>query len=205
MSYRAVLFDLLTALIDSWSLWDRCAGDAAAGRRWRMTYLKITYGEGRYRPYEMLVREAAVASGLPVTVADDLVAGYASLRPWPEARQVLAELAGTVRLGVVTNCSDKLARIAAGRVGTAFDTVISAEQAGWYKPSPEPYRLALDALGVRPEETLFVAGSAYDLFGAAALGMKVFWHDRIGMAMPEGAPPPLVRSATLLPLPSFVR
>jgi hypothetical protein len=32
-----------------------------------------------------------------------------------------------------------------------------------------------------PEECLFVAGSAYDLFGAAGVGMPVYWHDRAGM------------------------
>ena len=61
---KAVLFDLLTALIDSWTLWDAVAGNRDDGRRWRAAYLKNTYAEGRYRPYETLVREAAVtASG----------------------------------------------------------------------------------------------------------------------------------------------
>ena len=41
--YDAVLFDLLTALLDSWSLWNDVAGDADAGRRWRAEYLRITY------------------------------------------------------------------------------------------------------------------------------------------------------------------
>ena len=30
--YDAILFDLLTALIDSWSLWSRVAGGEDAGR-----------------------------------------------------------------------------------------------------------------------------------------------------------------------------
>jgi hypothetical protein len=46
---KAVLFDLLTALIDSWTLWDRIAGNLEDGRRWRAAYLKFTYAEGRYR------------------------------------------------------------------------------------------------------------------------------------------------------------
>jgi len=48
--YDAVLFDLLTGLIDSWSLWDRVAGNREAGRRWRAKYLELTYGCGEYRP-----------------------------------------------------------------------------------------------------------------------------------------------------------
>jgi hypothetical protein len=41
--YDAVLFDLLTALLDSWSLWNAVAGSEDAGRRWRAEYLRITY------------------------------------------------------------------------------------------------------------------------------------------------------------------
>ena len=37
--YDAVLFDLLTALIDSWTLWNRVAGNEAAGRKWRGEHL----------------------------------------------------------------------------------------------------------------------------------------------------------------------
>jgi 2-haloalkanoic acid dehalogenase type II len=201
---RAVLFDLLTALLDSWSLWDEVAGDAALGHRWRLAYLQITYGEGRYRPYTALVGAAAAACGLPASATERLAAGYPRLQPWPEAPGTLAALSGRVRLGIVTNCSEELAQVAAARVDARFDAVVSAERAGWYKPSPVPYLMALDALGVRADETLFVAGSAYDLFGAAAVGMKVFWHDRIGMAMPDAAPPPLARRDTLSSLPEFV-
>jgi 2-haloacid dehalogenase len=46
---KAVLFDLLTALMDSWTLWDSIAENLEDGRRWRAEYLKITYAEGRYR------------------------------------------------------------------------------------------------------------------------------------------------------------
>ena len=46
MKYDAVVFDLLTALIDSWSLWNSVAGSPEAGMVWRRRYLEITYGCG---------------------------------------------------------------------------------------------------------------------------------------------------------------
>jgi 2-haloacid dehalogenase len=196
---RAVLFDLLTALIDSWTLWDAVAGDAN-GRRWRGAYLRNTYGTAAYRPYEALVREAAVEVGLPPTVADRLMERYGELAPWPEVAKVLGALEGQIPLAVVTNCSEALARVAAARIGIAFEVVVSAERARFYKPHPRPYRLALEALGAAPETSLFVAGSAYDLFGASAVGMPVFWHDRIGMDAPPDAPSPIARHDSLFPL-----
>src|SRR4051794_8525593 len=57
--YDAVVFDLLTALIDSWTLWNAAAGSEADGLRWRRKYLELTYGQGAYRAYEDIVRAAA--------------------------------------------------------------------------------------------------------------------------------------------------
>ena len=199
--YDAVLFDLLTALLDSWTLWNDVAGGADRGRAWRAAYLRITYGTGAYRPYEALVAEAAEAVGLSRRLAGELDARYAELRPWNDAPEVLTALAAAgLRLGVVTNCSERLGRVAAERTGTWFDVLVTAERAGVYKPDPCAYRLALDELGVAPGRCLFVAGSAYDLVGAAGVGLPTYWHDRVGMTPPEGAPAPLAHHAALRPL-----
>ncbi len=196
---RAVLFDLLTGLIDSWSLWEAVAG-AASGRQWRAAYLRNTYATAAYRPYEALVREAAVEVGLPAALADRLTQRYGELAPWPEVAEVLGALEGHLPLAVVTNCSEALARVAAARTGIGFGAVVSAERAGFYKPHPRPYRLALEALGATPENTLFVAGSPYDLYGASAVGMPIYWHNRIGLETPPDAPAPIACHASLFPL-----
>ncbi len=198
--YDAVLFDLLTGLLDSWSLWDRVAGNAEDGRRWRMAYLLNTYSAGHYRAYATLVAEAAEEAGLPRRLADDLAAGYATLEPWPEAPDVLSTLSRRLRLGIVTNCSEELSRVAAARTGADFAVIVTAERAGFYKPHPQPYQMALDALGVASERCLFVAGSPYDLFGTRRLDLPTYWHDRVGLAVPAGAPVPLRREKTLTPL-----
>ena len=82
--------------------------------------------------------------------------------------------------------------------------MVTAERAGFYKPHPAPYRLALAELGVKPADCLFVASSAYDLDGAGALGLSVFWHDRVGMPLPPDAPPPRWHHRTLRPLAPIV-
>lgn len=200
--YDAVLFDLLTALLDSWSVWDRAAGGREAGRRWRAAYLELTYGCGAYRPYETLVREAAVASGLSAAHADALEAAWDDLRPWDDATETLSYLAGC-RLGIVTNCSEALGRRAAEAVGIPFEVVITSQRAGYYKPDPHPYRLALAELGLQPARVIFVAGSGFDLIGTAAVGMTTLWHNRAGMAKPPQAPAPLAERRTLRELIPF--
>jgi len=203
--YDAVLFDLLTALLDSWSLWNDVAGGEEGGRQWRAAYLRRTYGTGAYRPYEALVAEAAVEVGLNLRLADDLAARYAELCPWTGVADELQQLtAAGMKLGVATNCSETLGKVAAGCVGVTFDVVVTAERAGLYKPDPAPYRLALDELSVTPERCLFVAGSAYDLVGASRVGLDIWWHDRIGMERPPEAPEPLRHTHNLIGLTGFV-
>jgi len=200
--YDAVVFDLLTALIDSWSLWNEIAGSEAKGLAWRKHYLEITYGCGAYRPYESLVREAAERAGLPAALADELDRRWDELQPWPEAREVLHVLARHVPLAVATNCSKRLGWIAADRTGVRFKEIITAERIGFYKPRPEVYRAVLESLGTEPSRTLFVAGSASDVPGAKAEGMTVYWHNRIGLPARDDACPDTMQ-ASLLPLPAF--
>lgn len=204
-SYDAVLFDLLTALLDSWSLWNDVAGGEVIGRRWRAAYLALTYGVGSYRPYQELVAEAAAQVGLDNTAAAQLAARYSHLQPWPGvAEALILLLEASVPIGVVTNCSESLGRIASARVGVPFSTIVTAERAGFYKPDPHPYRLALSEIGVKPERCLFVAGSPYDLTGAQQAGLAVWWHNRIGMTKPPDIPDPLKHSRTLEGLVTFV-
>jgi len=203
--YDAVIFDLLTALLDSWTLWNNVAGDEEIGMRWRAAYLQNTYRVGAYRPYETLVADAAAEVGLNRRSADLLASRYSDLRPWPGVTAALESLASAgIPIGIATNCSETLGGIAAACVGVPFQAVVTAERAGFYKPNPRPYGLAISELGATPERCLFVAGSAYDLIGAAHAGLKTWWHDRIGMHKPPNAPDPLRHTQNLEGIADFV-
>jgi 2-haloalkanoic acid dehalogenase type II len=200
-AYDAVVFDLLSALVDSWSLWNRVAGSETLGLAWRRRYLERTYTSGRYVPYEGLVEWAAgEVDGLPAGAAAELIRCWDELDPWPEAPVVLAALGERARLGVLTNCSEALGQRAAARTGGVFDVVVSAERAGWYKPHEQAYLVALDELNVDPSRTLFVAGSPYDIIGATGVGMSVYWHDRGRMPGGHAAARALAIQSSLEPL-----
>ena len=199
--FDAVVFDLLTALLDSWTVWNRAAGSDSDGLRWRRAYLRLTYGCGAYRPYEDLVREAASLAGLEPGLADTLTDGWGDLRPWAEARDVLGDLDRRgVPLGVATNCSSVLGAQAARALGVPFAAVVTSEEVGFYKPHPEPYRAVLARLGTDPARTLFVAGSPADVPGATSVGMPVFWHNRAGLRFVADQARPFLVADTLHPL-----
>lgn len=204
LKYSAVMFDLLTALLDSWSVWTEVTGDDEVAKKWRLKYLHLTYGQGIYRPYEELVSLAAQETGLPQTYADKLVENWGNIKPWPEVKEVLTELKKHVPLAVVTNCSQVLGLQAVELCGVELDVVVTSERAGFYKPNPAPYRLAIQELGIEPQKILYVSGSAFDIPGATNEGMAVYWHNRIGMVKPEECPGPKIMTTSLLPLKDFI-
>jgi 2-haloacid dehalogenase len=127
---KAVIFDLLTALLDSWSLWKSAAGSPENGHKWRVRYLELTFGCGAYKSYEDLVHQSASDVGLGSEAPAKLLEDWDQLEPWPEVGNVLTKLrAEGFKLGVVTNCSTELGRRAAKLVG-AWDGIVTAEEVG---------------------------------------------------------------------------
>ena len=181
LPYAAVGFDLLTALLDTWSLWAAVAGSRELGMRWHGASQDLLRGQP-YRPYEDITREAAARVGLPRERADEFLRRFGEFEPWPDVPGTLARIPLRPRF-IVTNCSRTLGERAARRAGS-FDLVMTAEEAGAYKPDPRPYAAALSALGLRAKEVLFVAGSAHDVGGAARAGMDVYWATRGNAPLP---------------------
>lgn len=182
--YDAVAFDLLTALLDTWSVWKSVAGDPERGMRWHAASQAMLRGRA-YRPFEDVVRDSAREVGVPPEQAAEMLRRWGDFEPWPDTPEVLARLGG-VRRAIVTNCSRRLGIRAAARAGD-FEVVMTAERAGAYKPDPRPYRAALDALGLDPSRVLFVAGSAHDVGGASRVGMDVYWANRGNVPPPADA------------------
>jgi 2-haloacid dehalogenase len=181
MRYAAVGFDLLTALLDTWTLWADVAGDRELGMRWHAASQALLRGK-KYRPFEDIVRASTAEAGVTAKSATQLLRRWGEFEPWPDVPPVLERMDGMTRF-IVTNCSRKLGRLAAFRAGR-FGLVVTAEEAGAYKPDPLPYRMALERLRLDPAEVLFVAGSAHDVGGAARVGMDVYWANRGGVAPP---------------------
>jgi HAD superfamily hydrolase (TIGR01509 family) len=82
--------------------------------------------------------------------------------------------AAGLRLGVVSNSDGRVEQaLEAAGLRQYFDVVVDSALVGVEKPDPGIFRAALDALGVAPEEALYV-GDLYqvDILGARAAGME---------------------------------
>ena len=78
-----------------------------------------------------------------------------------------------VRLGVVSNFDQRLFGILQGfDLIHRFDVVVVSSRAGAAKPSPRPFLLALDNLGLQPSQAWHVGDAPEDALGAASAGMR---------------------------------
>jgi putative hydrolase of the HAD superfamily len=103
-----------------------------------------------------------------------------------------------LRLGLVSNFDGRLVSICEGLgIAGAFDVIVMSGRAGYAKPDPRIFRIALASLGVTPDEALHVGDSAReDVAGAAAAGLRAVLVQRdaaVGRA-PHAMPPDTVRS-----------
>jgi HAD superfamily hydrolase (TIGR01509 family) len=103
-------------------------------------------------------------------------------------RETLGRLrAAGLRLGVVSNSDGRVdAALRAAGLRDCFEVVVDSALFGAEKPDPAIFRAALDALGVRPAEALYV-GDLYevDVLGANAAGIPAV------LLAPPAAPRPL--------------
>ena len=116
-----------------------------------------------------------------------------SVGEWPafdDSAAALASLAERYWFCVITNCDDELFAASARRLGVEFECVVTAEQARAYKPSHEPFELALGRLGLPRDRILHVAQSRFhDHVPAKELGLSTVWVDRRGAKPGPGATP----------------
>jgi epoxide hydrolase-like predicted phosphatase len=91
----------------------------------------------------------------------------------PAMRALLRDLHGRVKLGIISNASDKLESLLEEQldVERLFDVVINSARVGVAKPDPEIYSLALARLDVAPEEAVFTDDQQHNVDAAAELGI----------------------------------
>jgi putative hydrolase of the HAD superfamily len=100
----------------------------------------------------------------------------AALVPYPHVYITLYELLKMgMKLAVVSDAPTKEAwlRLTYLNMHHIFDVVVTFEDTSERKPHPAPFTLALNRLGVRPDEALMVGDWAErDIIGAKQVGMK---------------------------------
>jgi 2-haloalkanoic acid dehalogenase type II len=162
--------------------------------RWEAIQFELLQGE--YMPYRDVLARSLRAwmdeRGYPWREQEGaaLLRSMRSWQPFPDTRPALerARAAG-MELVIVSNTDRDIIAHTVRHIGVEFDDVITAEDAGAYKPADAVFDHALARLEVPPEEILHVAfGFKYDIGPAGRRGMQTAWVNRHAEAPPGDAP-----------------
>ncbi len=217
---RACVFDAYGTLFDFNSAVMRCrdqVGDAAErlSEIWRTKQLQYTWLRSLMRRHDDFwqVTGDALDYALAAVGIDDaalrqrLMDMYRTLDTFPEVPAVLGQLkqAG-MRTAILSNGAPSMldAAVEAAGLDTLLDMVLSVEDVGVYKPDPRVYQLAVDRLGVAPQDICFMSSNAWDAVGAASFGFRVAWINRYGQPYERLPARHDVELADLTPLPGLV-
>ncbi|HIC37116.1 MAG TPA: HAD family hydrolase [Candidatus Marinimicrobia bacterium] len=100
----------------------------------------------------------------------------ANLMAYPNVNKTLMALAkSAIKMGLVSDAPSREAwmRIYYLNLYHFFDVVITLDDSGERKPSAKPFQMALDRMGLRPEETVMIGDwPERDVVGAQQIGMK---------------------------------
>ena len=216
----ACVFDAYGTLFDVHSavgkhrprLGDRA--DAVSGT-WRTKQLEYTWQRtilDRYVDFWRVTADgldyALEAHGVDdAALRDDLLHAYLRLDCYPEVPGVLNTLKDAGLLtAILSNGSPMMleAAVESAGIGNMLDAVISVDELGRYKPSPEVYQLAMDTLEVGRGQVSFQSSNAWDAAAAATFGFRVAWCNRFGQACERLPDAPDVEIRTLDELPAIV-
>ncbi|HSX02985.1 MAG TPA: HAD-IA family hydrolase [Candidatus Saccharimonadia bacterium] len=116
--------------------------------------------------------EATGAPG-PVPSPSPLATAVAGLRPHQAVMELVEELKDSgYRLGIISNITaDHAALYRQQGLTEQFDDAIFSSEVGLTKPDKRIYWLALERLGVRPHEAVFIDDNAENVAAAARLGL----------------------------------
>ena len=203
-----VAFDAIGTLFSPAALEPRLAeagGDATVLESWlaRLTRDGLALGlAGDWRPYHD-VAKAALASLLPTAsdaALEHAVSGFAELEAHPDGGPAMGRAVQGARVVVVTNAGTATACALLERNGLDVFTeaVVSAEDAGAWKPSAAAYHRAADVAGVPADRLAMLSAHPWDLHGARRAGLLTGWCNRDGSRYPQTFREADVQGADLL-------
>jgi putative hydrolase of the HAD superfamily len=189
MKYKAVIFDLFGTLVDSYDL----VGYASALRE-TSSLLKIQHNDfmkvwhetrarrttGVFKSFEENLAYICRELNVPVNKFDINLAKMVrldyvglTLAPRKYVIETLAELKKEgCKMALISNCSSETPVIwQVTPLAPFFDEVLFSCTVGFEKPDTRIFQLAVEKLGVKPEECLFVDDNSNNLAAAATLGI----------------------------------
>ena len=153
--------------------------------------IQFQYIQEKYRPYRQVLRDTLrmVFNNYHIPTdneeCDEFAYSMGQWKPFPDSREAILALQQYVKVVLITNTDDEIIQETQKTIGVQFDDIITAEQAGAYKPSHKGFLLARARLGLQVSELWHAGfGFKYDIVPETELGYTTVWVNRQGEGRP---------------------
>jgi len=165
---------------------------AALSAAWRTKQLEYTWLRSLMGRYEDFNRVTVSSLGWALEslglreeerASRALIEEYRRLATFPEVPAALESLSKRCALAILSNGHPGMLDAVVSHNGLQErfrGGVLSVHSTGLFKPAPQVYALAEEALGVPRSMMGFVSSNGWDAAGAKAFGFRVFWINRSG-------------------------
>lgn len=106
---------------------------------------------------------------------------YRKLDAYPEVKSMLKCLkANGFKTAILSNGSPSMLddAVEAAKLTDLFDSILSVEEVGVFKPHQSVYQLVLNKFQCEPHEVLFVSSNGWDAAAASGYGFTTVWVNR---------------------------
>ena len=212
MARRVIVFDVNETLLDLSALDEtflKVFGAVEFKSRWFAQLLNLAMTAtltGHYRDFSSQGRAALalLAAKNGIDLGEERIARIVDqmkyLRAHDDAEPALRQLKqADFRLAALTNSPPDVATVQLHNAGLAayFESILSVDETGRFKPAPEPYRMAARRLGVETTDMRMVAVHDWDITGAMAAGCQGAYVMRGRYAFNPLVPQPDIVGPTL--------
>jgi 2-haloacid dehalogenase len=133
---------------------------------------------------------AAMANKVELSSAqrEQIMSGYATIKPWPDAVEGLKKLrTAGLRLAFLSNMTPAMLSSAckSASIDDLFEAKISTDAIKTYKPDPAAYQFGIDTLKLPKERILFAAFGGWDAAGAKSFGYTTYWANRLALPVEQ--------------------
>jgi HAD superfamily hydrolase (TIGR01509 family) len=201
-SLQAVLFDMDGTLVETEEYWGEALFALARrlGGRLSADARRATVGSSMRTSMEILYRDIGVTRSETELLADAtwvedsagvLLAEEITWRPGA-ADLLLAVREAGLATALVTTTSRRLADIVLAAIrseldGDPFDLTLCGDEVPARKPDPAPYRMAMERLGVQPEQCVVIEDSQAGISAGLAAGAAVLGVPTLQVVPPAPA------------------
>lgn len=160
-----------------------------AQQRWEI--LQFDYIQEKYRPYRQILKDTleitANDMGFKFTPEDqeEFSSSMSHWRAFPDTVEAIKKLRKYTKCVMLTNTDNDIIRATLANAGIEVDDIITAEDAGCYKPFHGGFLLSQKKLGLTVDEMMHAGfGFRYDIIPGNELGYRTIWVNRQGIVRP---------------------